>query len=79
MSVTKVGGQDRGDVVHDVFGLGGHVIAADDLAATVDGDLAGHLQDGLTADFRACDVGVAAERGGDGRRVIEHDHDGSLR
>jgi hypothetical protein len=35
-----VGGQDRGDVIHDVFRLGGHVVAADDVAVGVDGDLA---------------------------------------
>ena len=38
-----VSGQNRCDVVHNEIRLGGHVVAADDVAVRVDGDLAGQL------------------------------------
>jgi hypothetical protein len=73
-----VSGQNRGDVVHDELRLGGHVVAADDLAVRVDGDLAGQLQEGPVAELDARYVGVPASRGGNGGWVIENDHDVGL-
>ena len=87
MSVTKVrilttsgqagtvSGQNRRDVVHDEIRLGGRVIAADDFAVRVDGDLAGQLQEGPVAELDARYVGVRASRGGNGSWIIENDHD----
>ncbi len=71
-------GQNRRDVVHDEIRLGGQVVAADDRAVRVDGDLARQLQEGPIAELDARHVRVPASRGGNGSRVIENDHDVGL-
>jgi hypothetical protein len=73
-----VSGQNRRDVVHDGIRLAGRVVAADDFAVRVDGDLAGQLQEGPAAEFDARYVGAPASRGGNGSWVIENDHDVGL-
>jgi hypothetical protein len=66
-----VSGQSRRDVVHDEIRLGGHVVAADNLAVRVDGDLAGQLQEGPVAELDARYVGVPASRGWMGAATVE--------